>query len=153
MFQALREFAIEKSATKEITIASEYFLRKFSHLFEPNPRAMKRYINAYNIYKTLAYTVDYELIKTEDDKKCFALWTILSLRWPKLAEMLELEPEMADKLKNKSAKAEKDNKWYEFIDNRDIINVLKGKGIDAELNSKKIERLCKINPIVHETMS
>jgi len=151
MFQAFREFAIEKSATKDITVASEYFLRKFSPLFEPNPRAMKRYVNAYNIYKTLAYTVDYELIKTEDDKKCFALWTILSLRWPKLAEILELEPEMADKLKNKTAKAKKGDKWFEFIDNKDIINVLKGKGIDAELNSKKIERLCKINPIVHET--
>jgi len=146
--QVLRELAIEKSATKELTETTKYFLREFTHLLEQNPRAVKRFINTYNINKTLAYTVDESLIDTIEKKKQFALWTIVSIRWPLLAEMLEQEPAKVEEIKI-GKKNEKVDKWSPFINNQLVKNVVSGKSINVELNEDDIKKLCRINPIIN----
>jgi hypothetical protein len=63
---------------------TRHVLMPFAHLLEPNPRAMKRLVNACNVNRVLS-TLAYVDIKTEP----LILWTILSMRWPRLAEYLK----------------------------------------------------------------
>ncbi len=149
--QALRELAIERSAAKAMAKTTEYFLRQFTDLLEPNPRAMKRFINAYNIYKTLAYTIDDTLIDSTVKKKQFALWTILSIRWPLLAELLEQDPQKIGEFMKDDADIA-DSRWLPFIGNHQIKSVVAGEGIDVRLDADSIRKLCRINPIVHNVM-
>lgn len=54
---------------------------------------MKRLVDAYSVNRTLA-----TLAHIDIERDQLALWTILSPRWPQLAEYLEERPEMVEKI-------------------------------------------------------
>jgi hypothetical protein len=68
---------------------TEHALRKFAPLLDPNPRAMKRFVNAYGIARVVL-TLESTLVSSDT----LALWTILRSRWPMLAERLAKEPDL-----------------------------------------------------------
>jgi WD40 repeat protein len=72
---------------------TEHALRKFAPLLDPNPRAMKRFVNAYGIARALQVVQD--SVVARDD---LALWTILRVRWPALAEYVRTCPAAIDAL-------------------------------------------------------
>ncbi len=95
--QVRRQVAVRRLASREVSRGIEHFLQPFAPLLEPNPRAIKRLVNAYSVGLALALLSDEASLRTRDQRKRFALWTILSLRWPLLAERLREAPELLDR--------------------------------------------------------
>ncbi len=89
--RTIREEAVVRLAAPEIVQRTENTLKPFVTLLEPNPRAMKRLVNTYSVNRALAI-----LSEVDIERDRLARWTILSMRWPRLAEYLEEYPEKVD---------------------------------------------------------
>ncbi len=76
-------------AATDVEEATEHDLKNFAPLLDPNPRAMKRLVNTYGMQRAIA-TLD----GIDVGMKQLALWTIIVLRWSRLAEYLEYHPKM-----------------------------------------------------------
>lgn len=90
----LRGLAVEQLATPEVSRHTEHELQKFSALLEPNPRSMKRFVNAYSVGLSSAL-----LEERQVEPEQLALWTIVRMRWPDLADHLSLHPELVEALR------------------------------------------------------
>jgi hypothetical protein len=90
---AVREAAALRLAGADIVLETEYVLADFATLLEPNPRAMKRLVNAYSFESRLQLLESDWVESGEDATQQLALWTILKLRWPSLADYLAEHPE------------------------------------------------------------
>jgi len=81
--ETIRAAAAKQTTSREAMQAAEHRLQPLSHLLEPNPRSMKRLVNAYGLNQARAFlegrTVEVEAL---------ARWTIVELRWPILADYL-----------------------------------------------------------------
>jgi hypothetical protein len=89
----IQEQAMRAAAAKQITSApalqkTEHRLRRFAKLLESNPRSMKRLVNAYGLRQAAQF-----LEGRSVSADVLALWTIVELRWPLLADFLALQPE------------------------------------------------------------
>jgi hypothetical protein len=62
----------------------QHFLNKYAGLIEPNPRAMKRLLNAYGFRRGFDIQS-----RHRSDPDALVRWTILENRWPILADYLE----------------------------------------------------------------
>jgi hypothetical protein len=87
--QAYREEAIIRYNTHDMEMHTEHALLPFAPLLEPNPRAMIRLVNAYGIERDIALLAGNDIPIAP-----LALWTIITLRWPRLAAYLEDQPDM-----------------------------------------------------------
>jgi hypothetical protein len=85
--RALAAEAVAKLTAREVEAATEHALEKFAPLLDPNPRAMKRFVNAFGIARVVL-TLENRLVPTSS----LALWTILQSRWPLLADHLRARP-------------------------------------------------------------
>ena len=103
---------------------------------------MKRLVNAYGIARAI------DILKggTTVERKKLALWSILSLRWPLLAQYLEDHPEKINYI-NKGNEAyytdvENDN-IRDLFSNPNVRDVINGnaKEIDTSLNENTIRQL------------
>jgi hypothetical protein len=83
---ALRRAVFHRLSTPEMNIQTEHFLKPFALFTEPNPDAMKRLSNAYTLGRDIRIVEKSKNILRE--RKQLALWTILTLRRPPLAEYL-----------------------------------------------------------------
>jgi hypothetical protein len=90
---ALAGMLVDKLAEPQLEHATEHALRKFAPLLEPNPRAMKRFVNAFGLARALQIVQD-----TVVHPDQLALWTILRSRWPALADHLRRRPELVHAL-------------------------------------------------------
>ncbi|MEA3324009.1 MAG: FxSxx-COOH system tetratricopeptide repeat protein [Euryarchaeota archaeon] len=129
--QMLREEAVIRLADPELEVRTENALTHFSPLLEPNPRAMKRLVNAYGVQRDLNI-----LSGGTIEPKKLALWTIIILRWPLLAEYLEIHPEMVKEIGKETSTVDK-NLRVLFKD-QNVIDVIEGRGVDASVDEKAI---------------
>jgi len=86
--QALSEAGAVHIASASVKEATEHRLKQFADLLEPNPRAMKRLVNAYGMNQASLI-----LERRSVDADALARWTILEMRWPLFAEALAQQPE------------------------------------------------------------
>jgi hypothetical protein len=93
--QARLEAAAIQLATPKLERAAEHVLHPFRPLLDPNPRAMKRLVNAYGLARGIELLSRRTLGGDKEAQHRTALWTILSLRWPRLAEYLATHPDAA----------------------------------------------------------
>jgi hypothetical protein len=89
----LREQAIRAAAATQVTSPpvsqkSEHRLQPFAPLLEPNPRSMKRLVNAYGMHLATHF-----LEGRPVSPESIARWTIIELRWPLLADFLAARPQ------------------------------------------------------------
>jgi hypothetical protein len=89
----LKEQAMRAAAAKHITSPkaqhqTEHRLQRFASLLEPNPRAMKRLVNAYGLHQATHF-----LESRKVSQEALVLWTIMELRWPLLSDFLAAHPE------------------------------------------------------------
>jgi hypothetical protein len=94
----VRELAMRAAAGKQITgVAAErhtqHRLPAFEGLLEPNPRSMKRLVNAIGMQQAIHF-----LEGRSVSPKALARWTIIELRWPTLAEFLIANPHRISEL-------------------------------------------------------
>lgn len=85
--------AVERLSTPEVEAATEHSLQRFGMLLQPNPRSMKRFVNAYSVLRAVR-TLEGNPVPSEP----LALWTILETRWPGLADHLRGNPETIELL-------------------------------------------------------
>ncbi len=83
--------AVVKLTTPEVKMAVEHSLKQFASLLPPGPRGLKRFVETYVIARTLRFLEGSDLASGT-----LALWTILRLRWPALADFLQELPEMVE---------------------------------------------------------
>jgi len=86
---ATRAAAARKIASAEAQLATEHRLQWMADLLEPNPRAMKRLLNAYAMNQAAQILAGRDVLP-----ESLARWTILEQRWPLLAEFLALSPRL-----------------------------------------------------------
>jgi hypothetical protein len=86
---ALRAAAAMEITRAEHAEAIEHSLQPFADLLEPNPRAMKRLVNAVGMAQARAF-----LEARDVPLDTLARWTMIELRWPLLAD--HLTANMAD---------------------------------------------------------
>jgi hypothetical protein len=86
--QVFIEEAMARLASPEIAEHTEHVLEDFGDLLESNPRAMKRFVNAYRVNRALDLAMN-----RSTASELLARWTIISLRWPSLAQELAFHPE------------------------------------------------------------
>ncbi|PWB50717.1 MAG: hypothetical protein C3F06_11660 [Candidatus Methanoperedenaceae archaeon] len=136
--QAIREAAIVRLAEKDVEEnTEEHILKQFADLMEPNPRSMKRFANSYGVQMAMDIMRGGSM---ETEK--LALWTIILLRWPLLAEFLEEHPEMVEFIGNESIPDDRIPQHLQrlFMDSN-IIDVIKGKGVGVMLDEDTIRNL------------
>ena len=77
----------QRMQSPELKREREHFLYRYAELLEPNPRAMKRLLNAYGFRR------GYDIQAPEpSDPDALARWTILANRWPILTDHLSGAP-------------------------------------------------------------
>lgn len=77
------EPAIEHAAT--------HLLTRFADLIDPNPRSMRLFVNTYGVLRSLR-AIEEVLVPSEP----LALWTVVEVRWPQLADFLREHPDTVD---------------------------------------------------------
>ncbi len=88
----VKEQAMRAAAAKQITgieaqRQAEHWLKRFADMLEPNPRAMKRFVNDYILHVATHFLEDREVQREQ-----LARWKIIELRWPLLADLLASSP-------------------------------------------------------------
>lgn len=96
---ALRAVAVEQSYAPEAQKQLEHRLRPFATLLEPNPRSMKRLVNAVAIARARCL-LEGRAVALEP----LARWTIIELRWPLVATWLADAPERIGQLGSAEAR-------------------------------------------------
>jgi hypothetical protein len=86
--RALRHAAALQITSAQAAAATEHRLQKLSHLLEPNPRSMKRLVNAVGMAQARGI-----LEGRSAEPETRARWAMLSLRWPILADFIADNPE------------------------------------------------------------
>ena len=118
--RAIREAAVVRLGAAEIMKRTEHALKPFVSYLDPNPRSMKRLVNAYSVNRAIAILSH---IDVERDR--LALWTILSLRWPVLAGSLEKNPQMTDDIVSRNL-TNVDLTLQDLCSRQDVLAVLSG---------------------------
>jgi hypothetical protein len=138
--QARRGAAVRRLASQEVEAEIEHALRNFASLLEPNPRAMKRLINAYAVQRAIATLAGVNIRREQ-----LALWTIASLRWPLLTEFLEEQPETIEFLDGIEPLTEAElaqkgvpETLRKLFRDKEVLEVFKGEGIGEELDKDAI---------------
>jgi hypothetical protein len=85
--QVLGDAAVKFSAPA-IVDATEHELARFSSFLEPNPRSMKLFVNTYGVLRSLR-TLEEVFVPSGP----LALWTVIEIRWPQLADLLRADPD------------------------------------------------------------
>ncbi|MEA3060972.1 MAG: hypothetical protein QOJ94_753 [Sphingomonadales bacterium] len=94
--QAVRAACAKRVSSPDAIVKTEHRLQAFAHLLEPNPRAMKRLVNAYAMHQATLL-----LAGRDTGAGALARWTILELRWPLLADFLAIRSECVDALRHR----------------------------------------------------
>jgi hypothetical protein len=139
--QAFREQAVLRLATERAEQSTAYFLRNFASLLEPNPRAMKRLLNAYALHRDLAILAGKDVLRDLTRRSQLVLWTIVCLRWPQLEEILIGTPSYADSILNSTAFDSLPENLKPLFANASVRRVFSGDGVGVSLNPTIIEEL------------
>jgi hypothetical protein len=135
--QALREAAVVRFAQDDVTEETERMLADFGPLLEPNPRAMKRLVNAFGVQRDMAIYAEADI-----PEKQLALWTIASLRWPLLTEELEKNPGLVENILADMEPADGGlSDIQPLFSDDDVKRVFRGEGIGVQLTAETISLL------------
>jgi hypothetical protein len=140
----MREVAVAQSASMEIEHATVHFLRNFAHLMEPNPRAMKRLVTFYGVLRAMAILNDESIVSDLNKRNQLALWAILRMRWPLLADYLEEYPQYLRNFKTGKTSKAISADVIDLIKNPEVMNVLNGKDVSTELDAEALKRFASL---------
>lgn len=140
----IREAAVAKSASLEIEKETVHFLSSFAHLMDPNPRAIKRLVTFYGVQRAIAILCDEEIISDLEKRNQLALWTIVKMRWPLLADYLEEYPAHLKNFVSGRSSKEIHPDVADLIKDKEVRHVLNGKGIDTQLDEEALRRFIRL---------
>jgi hypothetical protein len=131
--RVLREEAVKRMAAPDVERHTRHVLLEFAPLLEPNPRAMKRLVNAYGVQRAVA-----TLAGVDIDRRRLALWTIVTLRWPLLAEYLERRPATVAQIGKTTLPDDLDPSLQRLFRDRDVFEAVNGRHIGVGLDEETI---------------
>jgi hypothetical protein len=136
---AMRAACAKRIAKQEVVAGFEHRLKAFDKLVEPNPRAMKRLVNAYAMHQSTHY-----LSGSRTLFDTLVRWTILELRWPLLADFLAERPECLDAIR--SPLKEEDlphvsGSLRRLFGDKQVIDVLGEATTRSKLNTAALESI------------
>jgi hypothetical protein len=105
---------------------------------EPNPRMMKRLVNAYGIARGIETLQGVNLENDHEHGQRTALWTILSMRWPKLAALLAKHPDLVAAIGEGPVPDKVPPALVPLFTDPDVIAVIEGEGVDASLDAAAV---------------
>jgi hypothetical protein len=135
---AIRSAAIRRLAAPELRRRTEHTLKPFSRLLDPNPRALKRLVNAYGIERDIRLLEGRGGAPDALAPERLALWTIVRLRWPLLADYLTEHPEAVE---DGTEPVEADAALKDLLGSDDVRAVIQGRGVGVALTREVIEGL------------
>ncbi len=91
--RAMRVAAAKRMLTPEVQRHTEHALQPYANLLEPNPRAMKRLVNAFGFQQAVNW-----LSERDVPQHPLVLWTLIQMRWPLLADTLARFPDTLDSI-------------------------------------------------------
>jgi hypothetical protein len=129
--QAAAEAAVLRLAEPELEEEAEHLLEPFAPLLEPNPRSMKRLVNAFGIASAVEILRGVAAIGTNTPEAVtaeqLALWTILGLRWPLLADYIADDPSAAAGIMSRVGAPKDAPDWLTTLwTSDDVMDVLAG---------------------------
>jgi hypothetical protein len=130
--RARLEAAAIQLASPKLEHAAEHVLHPFRPLLEPNPRAMKRLVNAYGLARGIELLNHRTLGGDKPAQQRMALWTILNLRWPRLAEYLATHPEAAGNFDTGGVPTGLAQDLAPLFGDPQVIAVVRGAAADVE---------------------
>jgi hypothetical protein len=123
-----------------VEMVSERALQHNAHVLEPfrpllgpdpNPRMMKRFVNAYGIARGIETLQGVNLSADELGEHRTALWTILCLRWPRLGAFLARDPSLVASIGDPAPDGVPVDLRPLFTDPW-VVAVVKGEGLESE---------------------
>jgi hypothetical protein len=134
--QAVSEAVASRLEDEDVRRRTEHRLRDYDHLLERNPRAIKRLANAYGFERQL------QLLEGNAGPSVghLALWTILTLRWPRLGEYLAANPRAVTAIReNKPAPNDAPEDIMELFHAAEVRRVVTGRGVPESLTITAVE--------------
>jgi hypothetical protein len=92
----LRRLAVARMAADDIDRNVEHSLSPFSRVLKPNPRAMKRLLNSYTVFRDLALLGNILNTWEVGQRRELARWAILCMDSPVLLDILEQRPALLE---------------------------------------------------------
>jgi KAP family P-loop domain len=141
-YPVVLQAALERLAAPDMQRQTEFLLAPFVNLLERNPRAMKRLVNAYDLQRAtfrLSHGPGSALPDQAGQK--LALWTILSLRWPLLADYLQIHPDGVDwinEVTQDDGFLPADPKLRALFELPDVRRVVKGEEVGVSLDAGSV---------------
>jgi len=138
------EAAAIQLASPKLERSAEHVLHPFRPLLDANPRAMKRLVNAYGLARGIELLNRHTLGGDKPAQQRTALWTILSLRWPPLAEYLAAHPGQASRFHGSPAGADGfPADISPLVTDPEVCAVVRGaaEGVEVKLDPDSV-RLC-----------
>lgn len=129
---ATRLKILDMLADKKVLVETEHFLKPYSTFMDLNPRNMKRLLNSYTVNRASSLIAHIDI-----DLHELVLWTILTLRWPVLAEYLS---EHLDDLTNEFTSSKLPVAIEELLRDEEVKTLLSGGHIQKPLRISSIEK-------------
>lgn len=138
--QSIREAAVTRLADPEIVARTEHVLAPLAPLLKPNPRAMKRLVNTYSVNRALVVLGDADV-----DRDPLALWTILSLQYPQLADYLARKPEAVEQV-GEYPPGDVEGDLAALFRDEHVVDVVEGTPVEGALDESAVARCAAIRP-------
>jgi hypothetical protein len=132
--RALRQAVASRLRDADVEEEIRYRLVPFAALLESNPRAMKRLINAYRIELRRMLAEGRQVGSSAVTPEQLALWTILSMRWPILADWLAAHPGVLESERDDPAMGDLRDLWV----SDPVRAVVTGEGVPAALTESAV---------------
>ncbi|MEU4198049.1 P-loop NTPase fold protein [Kribbella sp. NPDC026611] len=138
--QARLEAVAVGMVSEQAQLSNAHALEPFQPLLgaDPNPRMMKRLVNAYGIARGIETLQGVNLEDDATHGRQTALWTILSMRWPKLAAALAKRPDAVAAIGDGPVPPGIPAELAPLFTDAEVIDVVRGKGVDAALDADAI---------------
>lgn len=141
---ARREEAVMRLASERAEASTEYFLKEFASLLEPNPRAMKRLLNAYALHRDMAILSGLDVLGKIEKRKQLVLWTIVCLRWPILEQLLMENIDYIDPMFDSRSEIVVPEAVRVLLARKSIQRVFHGDGVHVSLDKAAIEEFAEL---------
>lgn len=136
--QAFLRAAVRRLNRPEMQAQLHDLLRPFAPLLENNPRAMKRLINAYGIERDRLLRQGN--LPPKQERQRLVLYTILRLRWPRLADHLLRAPEDCARCRREADGAGDEHAFEVLFRDRDVQALFDASLVDVALDVEALRR-------------
>jgi hypothetical protein len=148
--RAVREEAALRAAGADIVVETHHLLQDFEDLLDPNPRAMKRLVNAYGFESRLRLLESDWIEEDLAASQKLALWTIVKLRWPALGDYLTNHPEQVAKVGPKTPLGSIPVGLRPYFRDADVRRVVSGEAadLDVRLDADSLQAMVRPAPVL-----